>query len=105
MGCGHMLRASCQNSPVLVDRSNSPDEPAPWLRPHLQTAGTSRLLRAGPPTSVASVLSAFGFCLRTLPLATGATRQPSSTPAISTLSILPSQREQQNQPTPPLGRP
>ena len=38
--------------------------------PPPQRAGASQLLRAGPPASAASVLSAFGFCLGTLPLAT-----------------------------------
>jgi hypothetical protein len=57
---------------------NSPDEPAPWLHPHLQTAAVSQLLRTGPPANVASVLNAFGCCLGTLPLADrGANQQPS----------------------------
>ena len=59
-----------------VDRMNSPDEPAPWLHPHLQTAGTSQLLQADPPANTASVLRAFGFCLGTLPLATGGPPDP-----------------------------
>src|ERR1035437_6077342 len=62
------------NAPV--DRIDSPDEPVPWLRSHLQTAGVSQLLRAGPPANAASVLSAFGFCLGTLPLATGGSLDP-----------------------------
>ena len=62
------------NAPV--DRFHIPDEPAPWLRPHLQAAGTSQLLRAGPPANAASVLSAFGFCLGTLPLGTGWLYEP-----------------------------
>src|SRR5450759_1295984 len=54
------------NAPV--DRIDSPDWPVPWPHPHRQWAGASQLLRTGPPASVASVLSAFGFCLGTLPL-------------------------------------
>src|ERR1035437_9300202 len=54
------------NAPV--DRIHIPDEPVPWLHPHIQTAGASQLLRTGPPASAASVLGAFGFCLSTLPL-------------------------------------
>jgi len=59
---------------------NTPDEPAPWLRPHLQIAGASQLLRAGPPANAASVLSASGFCLGTLPLATGGHTDPAERP-------------------------
>ncbi len=55
---------------------NTHGEPAPWLHPHLQAAGTSQLLRAGPPAGGASVLSALGFCLGTLPLATGGPQDP-----------------------------
>ena len=49
----------------------------PLAPPPPQRAGASQLLRAGPPASAASVLSAFGFCLGTLPLAT---RGPNHSP-------------------------
>src|ERR1019366_5521050 len=63
-------------APLRLIEMNTPDEPAPWLHPHLQSAGASQLLLAGPPAGAASVLSAFGFCLSTLPLATGGANGP-----------------------------
>ena len=72
---GVVLLASSQTG-AWLNESNLPDEPAPWLHPHLQTAGSSQLLRTGPPAGAASVLSAFGFCLGTLPLRPGGSTSP-----------------------------
>ena len=61
----------------------------------------SQLLRAGPPANAASVLSAFGFCLGTLPLAAAG---PTTPAAVSTLAFSRSVQEPQTRLTPPLRR-
>lgn len=64
---------------------NIPDEPAPSLHPHLQTAGASQLLRTGPPANTATVLNAFGFCLGALPLTT--TRPKKTDRAVDSIDV------------------
>src|SRR6202008_2330875 len=68
--------------------------------PPPQRAAASRLLRAGPPASAASVLNASGFRLGTLPLATSGL----TLVAVSTLAFSRSVQEPQTRLTPPLRR-
>ena len=72
--------------------------------PPPQRAGASQLLRAGPPASGATVLSAFGCCLGTSPLAGRGASGPFERPAVSTLAFSRSVQEQQTRLMPPIRR-
>jgi hypothetical protein len=72
--------------------------------PPPQRAGASQLLRAGPPASGATVLSAFGCCLGTSPLAGRGARGPFERPAVSTLAFSRSVQEPQTRLMPPVRR-
>src|SRR5262249_6327868 len=79
-----------------------PGEPAPWLHPHIQTAGTSQLLRAGPPAGARDGTQRSGFCPHALPLTHPRIRTRG--PAVSAPAFSRSMQEPQTRLTPSLRR-
>jgi len=63
-----IFASSQGNAPV--DRIDIPDEPAPSLHAHPSEQALHGYYEPVRQRDAASVLSAFGFCLGTLPLAT-----------------------------------